>query len=569
MNKKFSVYNFISRSSLIFVLCAGLQLAAQNNGANNFIRINTVGYLSGDQKIAIIGSQDNLEGKPFYLIDLEQAEKTVYTGQVSPSRGNEDTPFKYNFPCDFSSFKKEGKYKLKLPDGTLSDTITIGAVNEYQNALQVILEFFRSQRCGSNDPLLHKPCHLNDAKALIDASGGWHDAGDYIKFMITATYATVELITAVDYARTYNFENAMEDVSPKNGIPDLIEEARIGLQWILNMTSDYANGNYYYQVSGEEDHDHWRMPETDDNTGVVGNPRSLHKGWGGNLLGRSAAALSIAYRVFYKSDKEFAIKCLERAEALFKDRNKYENVQKSIPPNFYNENEWRDDMVLGAAELYQSTKKPEYFNYAKDNLQKLTGDGIAWNGCDYLAYAACFKAGIEQQYCKNKMKEILENTENKLNKDIYYLSSGYTWGTTALFTADAQKAIMYYYLTSDSSYLHIATAERDYLLGRNNWGVSFVVGLGSLFPVNLHSQIDSLITRQNGAVVGGPARLKSWERTFPTLQIKNDKFKRFQCSIVYHDNRQDYYCNEAALDYTSPSVFIFLYNIAVAQKEKH
>ncbi len=431
------------------------------------------------------------------------------------------------------------------------------------------MEFFRSQRCGNNDPLLHKPCHLNDDKAVIDASGGWHDAGDYIKFMITSTYATVELITAIDYSITYNFENAMEDVSPENGIPDLIEEARIGLQWILNMTSDYANGNYYYQVSGEEDHEHWRMPETDDRTGVVGNPRSLHKGWGANLLGRSAAALSIAFRVFYKSDKEFADKCLARAEALFNDHSMYENVQKSIPPDFYNENEWRDDMVLGAAGLYQSTKKSEYLNYAKNNLQKLTGDGIAWNGCDYLAYAACFKADIEQEYCRNKMKEFLDKIEEKLNKSVYYLSSGYTWGTTALFTADAQKAIMYYYLTSDSSYFNIATSERDYLLGRNNWGVSFVVGLGALSPVNLHSQIDNLLTRQKGAVVGGPARFKSWKRTFPTLQIKNDRFQRFQCNIVYYDNRQDYYCNEAALDYTSPSVFIFLFNIAFGQKEKH
>ncbi len=562
MKKRFIFINIITYLLIIFLVSPDLNLKAQDLIKTSYIRCNQVGYLKHDQKIAIVGSQKNLEGKPFYLVDKNNPDKVFYTGIISADRGNKNTPFKYNFPCDFSNFTTTGHYKIKLEDGTLSQPFVIGALNEYKNALQLVLEFFRSQRCGDTDPLLHKPCHLNDAKAAIDAGGGWHDAGDYIKFMITGSYTAVELITAADYAMNYNFKNAMADVSPKNGIPDLLEEARIGLHWILNMTSDYANGNYYFQVSGEEDHNHWRMPGTDDSTGVVGNPRSLHKGWGGNLLGRSSAALSIAYRVFNKYDKKFADECLKRAEGLFADRNKYEYTQLSDPSNFYHETTWLDDMVLGAAELYKATKKTEYLHYAKMNLKKLTGNEIGWGNTDFLAYASCLRADIDPEYCKNKMKRILEDKEAKINNDVYYLSSGYTWGTTALFTGDAQKAIMYYYLTLDSTYLNIATAERDYLLGRNNWGVSFVVGVGTVYPVNAHSQIDSLCCLQNGAVVGGPAVKSSWLRTFPDLKIEYDKFNKFQTNIIYHDNRQDYYCNEAALDYTVPSVFLFLYNIA-------
>ena len=551
---------------IILLFGIGSVSYAQEIIQGSYIRNNLVGYLPSDQKVAIVGSQNDIEGEPFHLVDADNQDNIVYSGEISKNRGNKNTPFKYNFICDFSNVTSKGKYKIKLEDGTSSAPFVIGGLSEYKNALKLVLEFFRSQRCGDTNPILHKPCHLNDAKAAIDASGGWHDAGDYIKFMITATYATVELITAADYAMTYNFENAMGDSSPKNGIPDLLEEARVGLQWILNMTSDYANGNYYYQMSGEEDHNHWRMPGSDDSTGIAGNPRSLHKGWGGNLLGRSAAALSIAYRVFSKSDKKFADDCLNRAEALFTDRDKYENVQKSTPPDFYNEREWLDDMVLGGAELYQTTKKPEYLEYTKAHVKKLTGDDISWNGSDYLAYAACLKSGIEVEYCKDKMKRILDDKEEKINSDVYYLSSGYTWGTTALFTGDAQKAIMYYYLTSDTSYLNIATAERDYLLGRNNWGVSFVTGAGSVYPIYGHSQIDSLCCLQKGAVVGGPAEKSSWLRVFPDLKLDYDKYRIFQTNIVYHDNRQDYYCNEAALDYTAPSVFIFLFNIAQSMK---
>ena len=553
---------------MILMSCANVLLKAQDKDPASYIRNNTVGYLVDDQKIAIVGSKDDLAGQSFYLVDADNTDKVVYTGKILPTRGSTDTPFKYNLPCDFSSFKTKGSYKIKLEDGTLSYPFVIGAAEEYQKAFETVLQFFRSQRCGDIDPLLHKPCHLNDAKAAIDASGGWHDAGDYIKFMITATYTTVELITAADYAMTYNLDDVLADVSPKNGVPDLLEEAHVGLDWILKMTSDYKNGNYYYQMSGEEDHDHWRLPETDDSTGVAGNPRSLHKGWGGNLLGRSAAALAVAYRVLNKSDKQYAGKCLARAEALFADRAKYENVQKSNPPDFYNEQDWRDDMVLGAAELYKTTKKKEYLNYAKDNLKKLTGDDIGWNGSDYLAYAACLRADIEPAYCKSKMKEALDARMKRSNSEVYYLSSRYEWGTTAAFTADAQKAIMYYLLTSDPSYLKLATAERDYLLGRNNWGVSFIVGLGAVYPHDAHSQVNSLAGLQKGAGVGGPGEIRSWKRVFPTLRVDNDKFAKFQSNIIYYDTEADYYTNEVALDYTAPSVFIFLYNAAEARKNK-
>ena len=421
-----------------------LQLNSYELAKENYIRYNQVGYLINDQKIAIIGARENLEGRSFYLVDAENLNKVLYTGRILSNRGNKNTPFKYNFPCDFSSLKTAGHYRIKLEDGTLSGIITIGALKGYQNALKLVLEFFRSQRCGNTNPLLHKPCHLNDAKAVIDASGGWHDAGDYIKFMITATYATIELLTAADYADSYNFENAMADVSPENGIPDLLEEARVGLEWILKMTSDYTSENYYYEVSGEEDHNFWRMPGSDDSTGVVGNPRSLHRGWGGNLLGRSSAALSIAYRVFKKSDKKFAYECLERAKGLFSDKDKYKNVQKSSPTEFYNESTWLDDMVLGAAELYNSTQEKEYLDYTKANLKKLNGDDIGWGNVDYLAYAACSKAGIETDYCNKVMKSILEKKEVKIKSDAYYLFLGIYLGNYSFIYGRCSKS--YYVL---------------------------------------------------------------------------------------------------------------------------
>lgn len=549
------------------LLLLATPLKTQQLDESNHIRINLLGYLSNDDKIAIVGSEENLAGQLFYLVQENDPEKIVFKGTVSVNRGNQNTPFKYNLPCDFSSFNKPGEYKILLANGTLSHSFSIGDIELYQNALSTVLDFFHSQRCGDTDPILHKPCHLNDSNAAIDVSGGWHDAGDYIKYMITTTFAVVEMLTAADYAYSYGFDNAMDDSSPKNGIPDLLDESRIGLDWILKMTADYKSGNYYYQVSGEEDHEGWRLPEDDDLARDKGKTRSLHKGWGGNILGRSIAALAIASRIYKQYDLEFASNCLERAEGLFGDRENYTNSQPAIPVHFYNEREWLDDMVLGASELYLATGKSEYSNYAKENLKKLKGSDIGWNGSDYLAFASCYKAKIEDEFCLDKMKNSLEDLVINSNNDPYYLSSGYAWGTTAIFTADGQKAIMYYYLTSDSSYLNLAIAQRDYLMGRNNWGISFVVGLGSVYPINAHSQLNNLAGLQRGAVVGGPAEKSSWERVFPNLKIEDDRYEQFQSEIIYYDNQEDYYCNEVALDYAAPAVFLFLHNISQSLRQ--
>jgi hypothetical protein len=535
--------------------------------AESYIRLNLLGYFAGDQKLAIIGSRSNLAGQECEVVEADDTEEVVYAGPILPTRGNSNTPFEYSLPFDFSDLVVEGRYRLRLEDGTLSHSFVVGAKEEYREALATVLEFFRSQRCGDTDPILHQPCHLNDAKGALDASGGWHDAGDYIKYVITVGFTSVQLLTTADYAEAYGFSKALADDSPENGIPDLLEEARVGLDWILKMTSDHGNGNYYYQVSGAEDHDHWRLPETDDETGVAGNPRSLHKGWGGNILGKSAAALAIAARVFEKYDRQYAARCLDRAEALFSDRHDYESSQPAMPPEYYDEADWRDDMVLGAAELFLTTGKDEYKQYAEVNLDRLEGDDIDWKQSDFLAFAACFRAGVKTDVSRRRMLQALNVRQARSEADPFFLSSEYVWGTTALFTGDAQKALMYSSLTGDDDFAGLAISQRDYLLGRNNWGVSFLVGVGPVYPENAHSQLNDLAGLHRGAAVGGPAARDHWEETmtnkfaYPTGEVDNDRFRPFQSDVVYFDDQADYYTNEVALDYTSASVFVLLYNL--------
>ncbi|MBK6912731.1 MAG: glycoside hydrolase family 9 protein [Ignavibacteriales bacterium] len=128
-----------------------------------------------------------------------------------------------------------------------------------------LMLFLKVQRCGPTNPFLHQPCHLSDVSAVIgdstvvsiDVTGGWHDAGDYIKFFSTAAYTTYMLLFAYEFdEEKFNFDNN------GNSVPDILEEARIGLDWLLRC--NYAPGKIITQVQDLDDHKLiWRMPEDD------------------------------------------------------------------------------------------------------------------------------------------------------------------------------------------------------------------------------------------------------------------------------------------------------------------
>src|SRR5262249_55980282 len=131
---------------------------------------------------------------------------------------------------------------------------------------------------------------------LVDAQGGWHDAGDYLKFVGTTAYVlAVELLALRDHRAA---------LGPDADV--LAAELRWGLDWLLKMV---AGAEPYYQVGGEGDHEvGWRLPEDDTKKPIASYDQRpvfrMGKGKGRNLLGRAAAAFAYGSEV-YASDKAF------------------------------------------------------------------------------------------------------------------------------------------------------------------------------------------------------------------------------------------------------------------------
>ena len=156
--------------------------------SESWIRVNQVGYLPDDPKIAVLSSDVPLAGE-FHVGD--------FTADIGPDQGAWG-PFAHNYRLDFSSVRGPGRYRVKFGD-VESPEFAIGA-DAYADVPGKLLEFMQLQRCGDN-PVTGEKCHQQDGfdtttGEMVDLVGGWHDAGDRLKHMITTTYCVAALFLA-------------------------------------------------------------------------------------------------------------------------------------------------------------------------------------------------------------------------------------------------------------------------------------------------------------------------------------------------------------------------------------
>lgn len=303
-----------------------------------------------------------------------------------------------------SALKTPGRYIIELDGpGTASREFDIGAYPAYHEDL---LFFMRQQRCGYN-PFLDMVCHRLDGRSFyapfpdetfVDASGGWHDAGDQLKYLITASNATARMILAYELEKSKfdDFTDAMGRENRPNGMPDILDEAKWGLDWTHKLHP--TAGQLFHQVADDRDHRGFKMPDNDNaDYGwgansyrpvyfADGKPQGLSqfksRSTGvANNAGRSAAAMAMAYRVWQADlkDPDFAAKCLKAAETLYQMGKRQEGFQQGNSfgaPYRYNEDTWADDMEWAAAELYKATRRQAYLADAK-RYAKIAGT-ISW-----------------------------------------------------------------------------------------------------------------------------------------------------------------------------------------------
>jgi hypothetical protein len=516
-----------------------------------FIRVDQVGYLPNDVKGGVILSNEALNGK---IVKVKtSSNKEVFSSKLNGSFGKYGE-FKFSYQFDFSPIKTKGKYYIEC-EGVKSYEFSIND-NIYNLVVDSLLQFYKVQRCGYTNPIFHNICHKADVEKLIigkdtiaikvDVTGGWHDAGDYTKFLNTTAYTTYMLL----FAYEQNPNNFEFDYN-KNNIPDILEEAKVGLDWLLRAY--YTKDLFITQVQGWQDQQvGWRMPEND----VLEFNRPGFVGIGKNLIGIYVATMSIASRIWQERIKypDFASLCLTKAENLYSIYKSVKDVDSSGTGMYIDKN-YLGKLALGAVELYITTGRQELLKDAKYFAEK-AGSDYWWSWGDINSLAHFRLAKYDSKFVDYIYNNLVAFNNTK-NSKLFSEGAAYTWGTTNTLLGISLQSILYKKLTGSNRFDSLNVAQRNYVLGKNPWGVCFISKIGTNYTKNFHHQVGYFKKYLPGALAAGPIA-KEFLNNYNIKFDAYDKYKRFQTDDAYYrDDKNDYITNEPTIVSNATAIFVF------------
>ena len=579
---------------IMAVVAAGLAAHDAIGDDSIFIRANQIGYSEDDSKSAVAFSSQPLPNT--FEIVPANSDQVVFKGETRPVTNSVWGRFSQHAELNFTAFDQPGNYQL-VTGGARSLPFRISN-GHYAELPSILLEFVREQRCGYN-PWFGTNCHQLDGRTAfgpltngspIDATGGWHDAGDTLKYLLTSGNATAQMLLAYRLNPKLNADHYDALGRPSaNGIPDLLDEARWGLDWMLKLhpTPDQL----YHQVADDRDHAGWRLPQNDqvDYGWGKGGARVVYFAGGqpqglrpfksdstgvANLAGRYAAAMALAFQI-WKGDPrqiDFAARCLQAGREVYALGRAKEGVQQGNSygaPYRYEESTWADDMEWGAAELYRATGQQQYLADAK-RYAALAADE-SWMGKEqtrHYQYYPFMNAGHFRLYdlvddqTRSALAEYyragIERCVQAGGHNPYHVGVPFIWCSDNLVVALVTQCELYERMTGDRRYRQFAAQQRDWLLGRNPWGMTMFTGIGSKYPADVHLATVQLLNRPvRGALVDGPV----YDRIFNSLKgvtiTQPDPLATFQGPAVYHDDGRDYSSNEPTMDGTASAILMF------------
>jgi endoglucanase len=576
-----------------------LAFAVSAAHADAFVRVNQLGYKPSDVKSAIALTTSNVPAK-FQIINASIG-KPAYEGtaKVLDEKWGQ---FNKHAELDFTALNKDGEYFVKL-GGVESPRFRI-APDVYAELPDQLLEFMRQQRCGYN-PWVGEICHSFDGRTAdgplpagtyVDARGGWHDAGDQLKYLLTSSNATAQMLLAYQLgtANGHKFADRVNDLGQPlpNGIADVLDEARWGLDWMLRLHP--APDQLYHQVADDRDHSGFRLPheETVDYGWGPGSYRVVYSADGkpqglqqyksesdgiANLAGRYAAAMALGYQI-WKDDprlKPYADRLLHACKEVFAMGKAKHGVQQGNSykaPYRYAETTWTDDMEWGAAELFRATGDQQYLADAIEYADQAGTEGwFAETKIGHYQYYPFMNVGHFRLYdladdaAKQRLagyyRDQIESCVNRSEGNPYRIGAPFIWCSNNLTVALATQCALYAQMTGENRYRQFNASQRDWILGRNPWGYSMFAEIpkGGTFPTDVHLFGISILKRPvRGGLVDGPVARSIFSSLKGVHITEPDPLAAFQDErAVYHNDIHDYSTNEPTMDGTASAILLW------------
>jgi endoglucanase len=556
-----------------FALHPAVQAVAKIGGTAeaslNGIFLNQAGYLPTAAKQATVRMVDAQPGE--FLVRSSIGNRVVFKGKLGPDISDTASGDRIR-TADFSGLHTPDHYRLEVA-GFESDTFPI-APDAYARALRLAMRGFYGQRCGCAVDLgggyRHPLCHSAGAfhpssgkSGAIANHGGWHDAGDYGRYIVNSGISTGTLLWAWEL-----YPGALHSLSldiPESGgkVPDYLAEVRWNLEWMLSL-QDTDGGVWHKQTS--ERFCAFIMPQDDSLTSyVIGTGSAPYKST--CATADLAAVMAIAARCYRPYDAAFAARCLAAARQAWTWATAHPNVVFQNPPSIktgeYGDRQCGDEIAWASAELWRTTGEPRFEQAflakmpARDTALSISEPD--WSNVISMAYWTyslaerpgdpAIKKRIKEATAKAADALVARSQQNGYGNTLAL--TDYIWGSNGV--AGNQSLLLWIAnrFSPNKTTRDTALNNLHYILGRNCLGVSWVTHLGArpfAHPHHRPSVSDKIAAPWPGLLSGGP-NARGGDA------IANQLPKRPPMRMWVDDDRA-YSVNEIAINWNAPLVFL-------------
>ncbi len=556
------------------LLGAGLMAgAAENANPVTAIKVDQVGYPLDGLKVALVGAKAGSFEIRRSKDGAVVMQRALDQGRMDPLSGDTVQA------ADFSELREAGTFYLNVPGVGRSWNFTVGG-NVFERAYTLAMRGFYGQRCGTAVDMgpefpgySHGICHLHGAfhasagtSGPRDNVGGWHDAGDYGRYVVNSGISTGTLLWAWEIFGERLKSISLHIPESGNGTPDILNEARWNLEWMLKM-QDADGGVWHKQTS--EHFPGFVAPEDDTLPSlVIGTGAAPYKST--CATADLAAVAAIAARVYKPFDAKFAAESLEAARRAWAWTEKNPEVTFKNPAGVstgeYGDGNCKDERLWAAAELGRTTGEPAYnaffvkqyaeFLPALDSPPAENWASVAPMGL--WAYALAGRKGADASVVaaiRSRTRAAAEAVVERTHANPYRVSmqaKDYVWGSNGVAAGYGMYLLVANALHPDKRFVDTARDNLHYLLGRNTFSLSWITQLGEHAVEHPHHR-PSGDGKQSGPwpglLSGGPnagrqdAVLAALPKDLPPAK-------------VYADQLASYASNEIAINWQASLVFL-------------
>lgn len=344
-----------------------------------------------------------------------------------------------------------------------------------------------------------------DGDGTMDLHGGFHDAGDHVRFGLPQSYTAGTLEWGF-----YEFRDAFRETGQEE---HMIEILKYFTDTFLRCSFLDDEGNliaFCYMVGeGDLDHSYWGPPELYPSNIPRPADFATAETPGSDVCASTAASLALSYLNFKDSDLEYANRCLTVAEAMYEFATKNRGLAKG--DGYYTSDYDEDELAWAATWLYACTGNMEYI----DDIVSVSSDGKytgymkriipdttntntwynSWVHCWDVVWGGVFLE-LSNLFPENELFDFIAQwnveylsggaAKHKDPNDVNYINTspaGYTmingWGS-ARYNAAAQLSALVYmkYHPDRTDFGEWAKSQMEYIMGRNPMGYSYIVGYG-------------------------------------------------------------------------------------------